>query len=201
MIIHPCYNISSYHTSGQAWQDVTEATRRAYAQSQFILGACEVALHGNLKECLRRLDMALLMGPPEIHTLGNSLIDVVHSAEVQNIGRSEGEEKEVSSSSISSSSSSSSAAPEAVAFRVSEGSQKRLRPTPMKEEEKKKKEDDEEEEEQNRDSIRRIACPSLQTFFRDYLQTQVQMYYCLLIIAMEHFKVTDRKYSNIQRYP
>ena len=66
--------------SGQAWRAVPEAVRRAYAQSQFVLAAAEVmnnqAQHsGAWKECMRRLDMALLMGPARIQDTAHALVE------------------------------------------------------------------------------------------------------------------------------
>ena len=67
--------------SGAAWREVTVTMRRAYAHSQFILAAAEIVhlqqdqAMTHLKECMRRLDMALLMGPPDIQAKANGLID------------------------------------------------------------------------------------------------------------------------------
>lgn len=69
------------YDSGQAWRDVSDATRRAYAQAQFVLGAHDLQ-QGRSRECLRRLDMALLMGPPAVHGVGNALAELVHAAVV-----------------------------------------------------------------------------------------------------------------------
>lgn len=48
----------------------------AYAKAQLLLSACE-AEAGNLQECLRRLDMMLLMGPGGLHGQVNTLVDRV----------------------------------------------------------------------------------------------------------------------------
>ena len=74
--------------SGPAWREVGMATRRAYAQSQFILAAALISQGGQhappgWKECMRRLDMALLMGPPDIKNVGNDLIEWVVTIQQQ----------------------------------------------------------------------------------------------------------------------
>ena len=71
--------------SGAAWREVTVTIRRAYAHSQFVIAAanivqmqqdgCSDIAKTCLKECMRRLDMALLMGPPDIQAEANGLID------------------------------------------------------------------------------------------------------------------------------
>ncbi|TFJ80702.1 hypothetical protein NSK_007879 [Nannochloropsis salina CCMP1776] len=81
--------------SSPAWRDVTVTTRRVYAYSQFILAAVQAVkfqqeedtdtntstqkrssvVSTRLKECIRRIDMALLMGPPSIKGVANGLIE------------------------------------------------------------------------------------------------------------------------------
>jgi hypothetical protein len=62
--------------SGAAWRDVTEAVRWAYATSQLLLGLCE-GREGSLEAGLKRLDMALLMGPPSLRERSNALADML----------------------------------------------------------------------------------------------------------------------------
>lgn len=81
--------------SGAAWREVTVTIRRAYAHSQFVLAAAEIVQMQQdgysdtaetcLKECMRRLDMALLMGPPDIQAEANGLIDWVQDELLQHL--------------------------------------------------------------------------------------------------------------------
>lgn len=57
---------------------MSDATRRAYTQAQLVLGAHDLQ-RGRPRECLRRLDMALLMGPPAAHKVANTLAELVHA--------------------------------------------------------------------------------------------------------------------------
>lgn len=127
---------------------MTEATRRAYAQAQFVLAAHDLS-QGQPRASLRRLDMALLMGPPTAHGAANALAELVQATalllEPEPVAAAANDEEQEEQAPSSSSSSSS--------------CRKRPRPwaAPVA------------------DTVPRVACPSLHQFLEQHLKPQLPL--------------------------